>query len=87
MESQRILKPVHRLAADHPDRTAIKDVNGTHSYRDVLTKAVMLSKKIRESIGQSNQQERICFLCPNDITYVVTQWACWAAGCIGKVLF
>lgn len=79
------IKPAHLIATEHLERVAIKDINGTHSYRDVLHKAVKLSLLIRKSIGLNRNQERIGFICPNDITYVVTQWACWAAGHIGNM--
>ncbi len=29
---------------------------------------------------------RVCFLCPNDVSYVVTQWATWMAGGISVPL-
>ena len=29
---------------------------------------------------------RVCFLCPNDVSYVVTQWATWMAGGIAVPL-
>ena len=78
------IKPAHRIAAEHPERVAIRDVKGSHSYGEVLAKAVKLCAIIQKSVGQSKSQERIGFLCPNDVSYVVAQWACWAAGHIGN---
>lgn len=83
-EEDGVIIPVHRQALRHPNRIAIKDVNGFHTYRDVLLKAVKLSKLIRESVGPGKNQERIGFLCTNDVSYVVTKFACWAAGHIGN---
>ncbi len=79
------ITPVHRLALQHLDRVAIKDSHGSHTYMDVLLKALRLSKLIKDNVGQGKRQERIGFLCSNDVTYVVTQWACWAAGHIGTL--
>jgi malonyl-CoA/methylmalonyl-CoA synthetase len=31
------------------------------------------------------KQERVAFLCPNDASYIIAQWACWMSGQIGKV--
>jgi hypothetical protein len=30
------------------------------------------------------KQERVAFLCPNDASYVIVQWACWMSGQIGE---
>lgn len=75
--------PVHRVALGHPDRVAIRDTNGRHTYKDVLKKAISLSHIIKNSVGPEKTQERIGILCPNDVSYVVSQWACWASGHIG----
>lgn len=77
--------PVHRVALNHLDRVAINDSNGSHTYMEVLLKAIRLSKLIKDHIGQEKKQERIGFLCSNDVTYVISQWACWAAGHIGMI--
>lgn len=82
MENRGII-PAHQIALQHLDRVAIKDSHGSHTYLDVLLKAIKLSNMIKSSIGPEKNQERIGFLCPNDSTYVISQWACWAAGHIG----
>lgn len=79
----RDIIPAHRLALQHLDRVAIKDSHGSHTYLDVFLKAIRLSNLIKNCIGPEKNQERIGFLCPNDSTYVISQWACWAAGHIG----
>ena len=85
---EEIVSPAFRLATNHINngKVAIKDRHGTHTYKEVLMKALKLARKIREKIGPNKSQERIVFLCPNDVTYVLAQWACWAAGHIGKFL-
>ena len=85
---EEIVSPAFRLATNHINngKVAIKDRHGTHTYKEVLMKALKLARKIREKIGPNKSQERIVFLCPNDVTYVLAQWAWWAAGHIGKFL-
>ena len=79
--------PVHHLAMNHLDRVAIHDNIGSYTYKDVLLKSTALSKKIMEFYNGSDKQERIGFLCSNDVTYVIAQWACWASGNIGKAFY
>ena len=76
--------PVHHLAMNHLDRVAIHDNIGSHTYKDVLLKSTLLSKRIMEFYNGSDRQERIGFLCSNDVTYVIAHWACWASGNIGN---
>lgn len=78
--------PAHHIALQHLDRVAIKDTYGSHTYLDVLQKAVRLSNLINDTVGPGKSQERIGFLCPNDSTYIISQWACWAAGHIAVPL-
>ena len=80
------ITPAHRLALRHLERVAIKDGNGDHTYMDILLKAIRLSNLIKDRLGPGKIQERIGFLCPSDVTYVVSQWACWASGHIAVPL-
>lgn len=77
------MKTVFHTALNHVDRVAIADGFGTHTYREILAKSLQLAQRIREKLGEGRVQERIVFLCQNDVSYVITQWACWAAGHIG----
>jgi len=86
MQTQDPIAPVNHLALNHLDRVAIHDDIGIHTYRDVLMKSTALSKKIMEFYSGSDKQERIGFLCSNNVTYVIAQWACWASGNIGNIL-
>ena len=78
------INPVFHIATNHLSKVAINDQNGTHTYQEILQKSLMLAKKIQAKLGHNKTQERIVFLCPNDVTYVIAQWACWASGHIGK---
>lgn len=42
-----------------------------------------LAGLIQNILGEDAAQERIAFLCPNDVSYVIAQWATWMAGHIG----
>ncbi len=75
--------PVFHAATHHLKRIALKDRNGTHTYQEILRKSLMLAGRIRQKLGPEKSQERIVFLCPNDVTYLLAQWACWASGHIG----
>ncbi|KFB49949.1 hypothetical protein ZHAS_00017985 [Anopheles sinensis] len=39
-----------------------------------------------EPSERSASQSRVAFLCPNNITYIVSQWACWFSGQIAVPL-
>lgn len=82
--SELPITPVFQIATHHLNKVALTDKNGLHTYQEILQKSLMLAKKIQEKIGINKTQERIVFLCPNDVTYVLAQWACWASGHIGK---
>lgn len=86
-DHENYIVPVHRIALEHPNRVAIRDTNGHHTYGDVLKKAISLAQIIKHTIGPEKTQERIGVLCPNDVTYVVSQWACWASGHIGNTIY
>lgn len=66
------------------DRTAIQDATGEHTYRDLLVKAVRLSKIIQQAVGGAGTGQRIGFLCSGNVTYVVAKFAVWMSGNIGR---
>ncbi|CAH1270275.1 ACSF3 [Branchiostoma lanceolatum] len=74
--------PVFLKAQKYADRTAIIDRNGSHSYLDLLQQSCRLSQKISSVLGASDdvKGERIAFLCPNDVSYVISQWSAWISG-------
>ncbi|XP_066290062.1 malonate--CoA ligase ACSF3, mitochondrial-like [Branchiostoma lanceolatum] len=74
--------PVFLKAQKYADRTAIIDRNGSHSYLDLLQQSCLLSQKISSVLGASDdvKGERIAFLCPNDVSYVISQWSAWISG-------
>lgn len=84
--SEPLITPVFQIATNHLNKVALKDRNGAHTYQEILRKSLLLAKQIQAKIGVNKTQERIVFLCPNDVTYVLAQWACWASGHIGKCI-
>ncbi|KAM4017138.1 malonate--CoA ligase ACSF3, mitochondrial isoform 1-T4 [Anomaloglossus baeobatrachus] len=82
--------PVFYHAAVYGHRTALVDQHGRHSYQDLYLRSFALSKEITHHLGIPRNDlppERVSFLCPNDSSYVVCQWAAWMSGAIAVPLF
>nr|CAI5868091.1 unnamed protein product [Callosobruchus analis] len=77
--------PVFRNAQHFPDRVALRDQFASYTYSNTFMVANELSQEITKLVhGRTN--ERVMFLCPNDLNYVVTLWAIWLSGQIGKMI-
>ncbi|XP_076267014.1 malonate--CoA ligase ACSF3, mitochondrial-like [Rhynchophorus ferrugineus] len=73
------LGPVFKNARLFPEKIAIKDRIAAYTYGNIFMSAHELSKEITNLLeGKTN--ERVLFLCPNDIHYVITLWAIWMSG-------
>ncbi|NXV97659.1 ACSF3 synthetase, partial [Calonectris borealis] len=84
------ITPVFTRALTFGDKIAIIDKNGEHTYRDLLSQSLRLSQEICRALECSSRdlkEERISFLCPNDASYVVAQWASWMSGGIAVPLY
>ncbi|XP_050167212.1 malonate--CoA ligase ACSF3, mitochondrial isoform X2 [Myiozetetes cayanensis] len=84
------ITPVFTRALAFGDKIAIVDQNGEHTYRDLLSQSLHLSQEIcrvLECSSRDLKEERISFLCPNDASYVVAQWASWMSGGIAVPLY
>ncbi|XP_021112217.1 acyl-CoA synthetase family member 3, mitochondrial isoform X2 [Heterocephalus glaber] len=82
--------PVFTKALAFGDRIALVDQHGCHTYRDLYHRSLRLSLEIcrlRGCMDGDLQDERISFLCSNDVSYVVAQWASWVSGGIAVPLF
>lgn len=75
--------PVFRKATEFLNRTALQDLKASYTYGNLFVAAKELSNTINVQIGYKPGQ-RIMFLCPNDASYVITQWAIWMSGHIGE---
>uniref|UniRef100_A0A673A723 Malonate--CoA ligase ACSF3, mitochondrial n=1 Tax=Sphaeramia orbicularis TaxID=375764 RepID=A0A673A723_9TELE len=76
-------KPVFSRAPAFGDKLAIIDGSGSHSYKQLYNSSVALADKIsaalKSDVGDVKGQ-RISFLCANDASYTVAQWAAWMSG-------
>ncbi|KAG9475058.1 hypothetical protein GDO78_003488 [Eleutherodactylus coqui] len=82
--------PVFCKAPAYGNRTALVDQHGHHSYQDLYLRSFALSKEITRLLGDPKNDvppKRVSFLCPNDSSYVVCQWAAWMSGAIAVPLF
>ncbi|CAN7991307.1 unnamed protein product [Ixodes hexagonus] len=78
--------PVFGKIQDHLDNVAMVDALGTHSYSKLLKFSQTIHSKLSRIINP-REQTRISFLCPSDIRYVATQWACWLGGNVAVPLY
>ena len=86
-----VVTPVFLRAEDFRWRTAIIDDHGQHTYGQVTDCSTALSGKILNLCSALQRADkvtgpRIAFLCPNDVSYVVTQWAVWKLGAVAVPL-
>lgn len=75
--------PVFAQALGFRDKTAIVDSSGSHTYRELYASSRGLAGSIAQTLncecGDISGQ-RISFLCANDASYSVAQWASWMCG-------
>ncbi|XP_038610719.1 malonate--CoA ligase ACSF3, mitochondrial isoform X2 [Tachyglossus aculeatus] len=82
--------PVFTRALAFGDKIAIADQHGQYSYKDLYSKSLRLSQhicRLRDCPDGDVKEERISFLCSNDVSYVVAQWASWMSGGIAVPLY
>ncbi|XP_072802918.1 malonate--CoA ligase ACSF3, mitochondrial isoform X2 [Vicugna pacos] len=75
--------PVFTRALAFGDRVALADQHGSHTYRDLYSRSLSLAREIcrlRACTDGDLREERVSFLCSNDVSYVVAQWASWMSG-------
>uniref|UniRef100_A0A8C2TVZ3 Acyl-CoA synthetase family member 3 n=1 Tax=Coturnix japonica TaxID=93934 RepID=A0A8C2TVZ3_COTJA len=88
--SSHHVSPVFTKALTFGDKVAIVDQNGEHTYRELYCQSLRLSQEICRVLqcpSRDLKEERISFLCPNDASYVVAQWASWMSGGIAVPLY
>ncbi|XP_029422981.1 acyl-CoA synthetase family member 3, mitochondrial isoform X2 [Nannospalax galili] len=82
--------PVFIRALAFGDRIALIDRHGRHTYRELFNRSLHLSQEICKLRGCESgdlQEERVSFLCSNDVSYVVAQWASWMSGGVAVPLY
>ncbi|XP_006152596.1 acyl-CoA synthetase family member 3, mitochondrial isoform X2 [Tupaia chinensis] len=86
----RTAAPVFTRALAFRDRVALIDQHGQHTYEDLYRHSLRLSRelcRLRGCIGGDLGEERVSFLCANDVSYVIAQWASWMSGGIAVPLY
>lgn len=82
--SSRInLRPVFTRAPGFGEKLAIVDSSGRHSYKQLYCSSFGLASRISATLNcgfGGLDGRRISFLCANDASYVVAQWAAWMSG-------
>ena len=83
--------PVFHRALAYGDRLAIVDDSGSHSYKQLYAYSQGLAHQLSSALlGFSHgdlQGKRIAFLCANDVSYTVVQWAVWICGGVAVPLY
>ncbi|CAH1116629.1 unnamed protein product [Phaedon cochleariae] len=77
--------PVFRNAQFFSERIALRDRIAGYTYANIFVSANELSKEITKLV-QGHTGERVMFMCPNDVNYVITLWAIWMSGQIAVPL-
>lgn len=75
--------PVFRKGPEFVEKVALRDTIASYTYGNIFLAAKELSEDVTEMLA-CKTEERVMFLCPNDASYVITQWAIWMSGNIGK---
>ncbi|XP_055991563.1 malonate--CoA ligase ACSF3, mitochondrial [Sorex fumeus] len=81
--------PVFTRALAFGDRLALVDQHGRHTYRDLYLRSLRLARELCALRGCTSGdlgEERVSFLCANDASYVVAQWATWMSGAVAVPL-
>ncbi|XP_056267896.1 malonate--CoA ligase ACSF3, mitochondrial [Pseudoliparis swirei] len=76
-------KPVFKRAPAFGDKLAIIDSSGGHSYKQLYSSSLILAGRINSALNSDFgglEGKRISFLCANDASYTVAQWAAWMSG-------
>ncbi|XP_048042332.1 malonate--CoA ligase ACSF3, mitochondrial isoform X1 [Megalobrama amblycephala] len=82
--------PVFSRASAYGDNVAIIDHSGSHTYSSLYKNSKSLAGLITEALSCRSgdlQGKRISFLCANDASYTVAQWASWMCGGIAVPLY
>ncbi|XP_062505526.1 malonate--CoA ligase ACSF3, mitochondrial-like isoform X2 [Corticium candelabrum] len=90
--SAMTVQPLHARAGMFRHEVAIVDTHGHYTYQQLINGSTHLSSSLREVFQSSRftrkhcmgvdyeKQLGIAFLCPNDVSYTLVQWATWKYG-------
>ena len=72
--------PIIDQAINHNEHSiALRADSGEHSYAELLNRSRTVASNLLDDAADLNEQ-RIAFLLPNGLEYIVVQWAIWQAG-------
>lgn len=80
-----LIVPPFKRALLHGEKSAIRDHTGDYSFIQIYEAVKRLALQISNCCGSASQS-RVAFICPNNATYVISQWACWFSGQIAVPL-
>ncbi|XP_052890155.1 malonate--CoA ligase ACSF3, mitochondrial [Anopheles moucheti] len=83
--ARELIVPPFKRALLYGEKAAIRDQIGDFSFVQLYEAVKRLAAQISKCCGSASQS-RVAFLCPNNITYVISQWACWFSGQIAVPL-
>lgn len=76
-------KPVFARAPAFGDKLAVIDSSGSYSYKQLYASSVGLALQITSTLNsdlRGLEGKRVSFMCCNDASYTVAQWATWMSG-------
>ncbi|XP_055598586.1 malonate--CoA ligase ACSF3, mitochondrial [Uranotaenia lowii] len=76
---RNLVVPPFKKALLYGDKSAIRDHTGDYSFIQIYEAVKGLAIQIANCCGSASQS-RVAFICPNNATYVISQWACWFSG-------
>uniref|UniRef100_A0A182N3Q6 AMP-dependent synthetase/ligase domain-containing protein n=1 Tax=Anopheles dirus TaxID=7168 RepID=A0A182N3Q6_9DIPT len=76
---RELIVPPFKRALLYGEKSAVRDQVGDFSFIQLYEAVKRLAAQISKCCGSASQS-RVAFLCPNNITYVISQWACWFSG-------
>uniref|UniRef100_A0AAX7V6T5 Acyl-CoA synthetase family member 3 n=1 Tax=Astatotilapia calliptera TaxID=8154 RepID=A0AAX7V6T5_ASTCA len=76
-------KPVFARAPVYGEKLAVIDSSDSHSYKQLYCRSLGLANRIGTALNSDFgglEGKRVSFLCANDASYTVAQWATWMSG-------
>ncbi|XP_055535420.1 malonate--CoA ligase ACSF3, mitochondrial [Wyeomyia smithii] len=80
-----LIIPAFKRALVYGEKSAVRDNTGDYSFIQIYESVKRLALQISNCCGSASQS-RVAYLCPNNVTYLISQWACWFSGQIGVPL-
>uniref|UniRef100_A0A8W7P6U6 AMP-dependent synthetase/ligase domain-containing protein n=1 Tax=Anopheles coluzzii TaxID=1518534 RepID=A0A8W7P6U6_ANOCL len=77
--ARELIVPPFKRALLYGEKAAVRDQVGDFTFIQLYEAVKRLAAQISKCCGSASQS-RVAFLCPNNITYVISQWACWFSG-------